>query len=66
MPAATPPTSPTLARRQFRHGLESGRLLRFPGAFTPLSTRLIAECGFEGVYVSGAVMSAELGLPTSA
>ena len=63
--AGTPvPTSPALAaRQQFRRGLDSGRLLRFPGAFTPLSTRLIAELGFEGVYISGAVLSAELGLP---
>jgi methylisocitrate lyase len=61
---ATIPTSPaTAARIQFRRGLESGRLLRFPGAFTPLSTRLIAELGFDGVYISGAVLSAELGLP---
>jgi methylisocitrate lyase len=34
-----------------------------PGAFTPLSARLIERAGFAGVYVSGAVMSAELGLP---
>jgi methylisocitrate lyase len=34
-----------------------------PGAFTPLSARLIERAGFPGVYVSGAVMSAELGLP---
>ncbi len=34
-----------------------------PGAFNPLSARLIQAKGFDGVYVSGAVMSAELGLP---
>jgi methylisocitrate lyase len=34
-----------------------------PGAFTPLSAKLIEEKGFEGVYISGAVLSAELGLP---
>jgi len=50
-------------RRAFRSGLASGRLLRFPGAFTPLSAILIEELGFEGVYVSGAVLSASLGLP---
>ena len=38
-------------------------LLRLVGAFTPLSTALVAQHGFEGVYVSGAVVSAELGLP---
>ncbi|MBN3454041.1 methylisocitrate lyase [Mycolicibacterium sp.] len=50
-------------RRQFRAGLESGRLQRFPGAFSPLVAKLIAEVGFDGVYVSGAVVAADLGLP---
>ncbi|MBU8809654.1 methylisocitrate lyase [Mycolicibacterium goodii] len=50
-------------RAQFRAGLESGRLQRFPGAFSPLVAKLIAEIGFDGVYVSGAVLSADLGLP---
>lgn len=50
-------------RRALREGLASGNLLRFPGAINPLSARLIAEHGFEGVYVSGAVLSADLGLP---
>lgn len=50
-------------RRRFRAGLASGTIQRFPGAFTPLSTRLIQERGFEGVYLSGAVMANELGLP---
>ncbi len=50
-------------RRAFRQGLASGRLLRFPGAFNPLSALLIEQYGFEGVYVSGAVVSADLGLP---
>jgi methylisocitrate lyase len=50
-------------RAAFRAGLNSGRLQRFPGAFSPLVARLVAEIGFEGVYVSGAVLSADLGLP---
>lgn len=50
-------------RAAFRAGLASGKLLRFPGAFSPLSAMLIARHGFEGVYVSGAVISADLGLP---
>jgi len=40
-----------------------GGVLRFPGAFNPLSALLIQELGFDGVYVSGAVLSADLGLP---
>ncbi len=50
-------------RRVFRERLASGELLRFPGAFNPLSARLIERKGFEGVYISGAVLSADLGLP---
>ncbi|TDN91378.1 methylisocitrate lyase [Microbacterium sp. BK668] len=50
-------------RRLFRERLSSGELLRFPGAFNPLSARLIEQKGFEGVYISGAVLSADLGLP---
>ena len=50
-------------RQALRDGLASGRLMRFPGAFNPLSAMLIEQLGFEGVYVSGAVISASLGLP---
>jgi methylisocitrate lyase len=50
-------------RARFRSALESGRLQRFPGAFSPLVAKLVAELGFDGVYVSGAVLSADLGLP---
>jgi methylisocitrate lyase len=50
-------------RAAFRAGLASGKLLRFPGAFNPLSAMLIARHGFDGVYISGAVISADLGLP---
>jgi methylisocitrate lyase len=53
-------------RARFRAGLESGRLQQFPGAFSPLVAKLIAEIGypgFQGVYVSGAALSADLGLP---
>ncbi|WP_066043505.1 methylisocitrate lyase [Herbiconiux solani] len=50
-------------RAAFRAALASGRLLRMPGAFNPLSARLIQEKGFEGVYISGAVIAADLGLP---
>ena len=50
-------------RRLFRERLASGELLRFPGAFNPISAQLIQQKGFEGVYISGAVLSADLGLP---
>src|ERR1019366_4000462 len=50
-------------RGGLRAALKSGRLLRFPGAFSPLVAMLIERQGFEGVYVSGAALSADLGLP---
>lgn len=50
-------------RARFREELASGKLLRVPGAFNPLSAKLIEQKGFDGVYISGAVLSADLGLP---
>ena len=50
-------------RKDFRAALKSGKLLRFPGAFSPLVAMAIQRQGFEGVYVSGAALSADLGLP---
>lgn len=50
-------------RKAFRDALDSGRLLRMPGAFSPLVAKSLADIGFDGIYVSGAVLSADLGLP---
>ena len=50
-------------RVNLRAMLSSGTIQRFPGAFNPLSAKLIQAKGFEGVYISGAVLSADLGLP---
>lgn len=50
-------------RADFREKLKSGKLLQFPGAFNPLSAQMIERKGFDGVYISGAVMSADLCLP---
>lgn len=58
-----PTVTPTERRRAFRKGLESGKLLRFPGAFSPLVARAVADHGFDGVYVSGAALAADLALP---
>ncbi len=55
--------SPSDKRAAFRAALKSGKLLRFPGAFSPLVAMLIERQGFEGVYISGAVLSADLALP---
>ncbi|MBA4021993.1 MAG: methylisocitrate lyase [Gordonia sp.] len=50
-------------RIALRRGLSSGSIVRMPGAFSPLVAKLVADIGFEGVYVSGAALSADLGLP---
>ncbi len=55
--------TPAEKRAALRARLATGELLRFPGAFNPLSARLIQDKGFEGVYISGAVIAADLGLP---
>ena len=50
-------------RSDFVKKLQLKKLLRFPGAYNPLCAKLIAEIGFDGVYISGGVMSNDLGLP---
>ncbi|MDP9885223.1 methylisocitrate lyase [Sinomonas atrocyanea] len=56
-------TTPEQKRATLREILGSGTLQQFPGAFSPLSARLIEEKGFPGVYISGAVLANDLGLP---
>ena len=50
-------------RASFAKALKSGKLLRFQGAMNPLTAMMIEQKGFDGVYISGAVLSADLGLP---
>lgn len=50
-------------RLELRKMLASGDIKQFPGAYTPLSARLIEEKKFDGVYISGAVLANELGFP---
>ena len=56
---------PTACERRaaLRAALASGKLQRFVGAFSPLVALAIEDAGFEGVYISGAALSADLGLP---
>jgi methylisocitrate lyase len=56
-------TTPEHKRLRLRELLGSGTIQQFPGAFNPLSARLIEEKGFPGVYISGAVLANDLGLP---
>ena len=50
-------------RQAFKAALAAPHIARLPGAFSPLIARSIEEAGFEGVYVSGAVIAADLALP---
>ncbi len=59
----TSPLSAAHKRENLRARLSTGELLLLPGAFNPLSAKLIESKGFDGVYISGAMMSADLGLP---
>ena len=50
-------------RKNFREKLKSGKLLQFPGSFSPLVSMMIEKKGFDGVYISGSVLSNDLGYP---
>ena len=50
-------------RAKLRSLLKQDAIVRAPGAFSPLVAMEIERKGFEAVYVSGAVVSADLGLP---
>jgi len=50
-------------RAKLAADLKSGRLLQFPGAYNAMVAMLIEQQGFDGVYVSGAVMANSMGLP---
>ncbi len=54
---------PEEKRLDFDEKLKSKRILRIPGAYNPLTAKLIEEIGYDGVYVSGGVMSNDLGYP---
>ncbi|WP_431711629.1 methylisocitrate lyase [Glutamicibacter uratoxydans] len=55
--------TPAQKRIDLREMLVPGAARQFPGAFNPLSAKLISEKGFDGIYISGAVLANELGLP---
>ena len=50
-------------REDFDKKLLSKKILRVPGAYNPLTAKLIEEIGYDGIYVSGGVMSNDLGYP---
>jgi len=55
--------NPMVKRQNFRLALKSGKLLQFPGAWSPLVAMKIEAMGFGGVYISGSVLSNDLGYP---
>ena len=55
--------TPTEKRAKLNKKLKSGKLIRFPGAYSPIVAKLIEEIGYDGIYISGAVMANDLGLP---
>ncbi|MBX2989032.1 MAG: methylisocitrate lyase [Bdellovibrionaceae bacterium] len=58
-----PAESPATKRQMFRQALKSGRLLQFPGSWSPIVSMAIERQGFDGVYISGSVLSNDLGYP---
>lgn len=58
------PTKTAQEKRQLlQNKLKQNKILQFPGAFSPLVSMLIEELGFDGIYISGAVLSNDLALP---
>ena len=50
-------------RVELKDKLKNKKILRFPGAYNPLTAKLITEIGFDGIYISGGVLSNDLGVP---
>jgi len=50
-------------RECLKNKLKNKKILKFPGAYNALNAKLIAEISFDGVYISGAVMANDLGIP---
>jgi len=50
-------------RKNLNDKLKSNKILRVPGAYNPLTAKVIEEIGYEAVYVSGGVMANDLGYP---
>ena len=48
-------------RKDLNDKLKSNKILRVPGAYNPLTAKVIEEIGYEAVYVSGGVMANDLG-----
>lgn len=58
-----PKESPTKIREKLRLMLQTPGVKLFPGAISPLTALQIEEMDFDGVYISGSVLSNDLGYP---
>lgn len=58
-----PELTPAQKRKNFRDMLKTGKLIQMPGAWSPLAAMAIEREGFGGVYISGSVLSNDLGYP---
>jgi methylisocitrate lyase len=58
-----PEKTPADKRKDLRTALKTGKLLQFPGSWSPLVSMEIEKQGFDGVYISGSVLSNDLGYP---
>lgn len=54
---------PNQKRIDLSKKLKSNKILRAPGAYNPLTAKLIEEIGYDAVYISGGVMANDLGFP---
>ena len=54
---------PEEKRETLNQKLKSNKILRVPGAYNPLTAKVIEEIGYDAVYVSGGVMANDLGFP---
>lgn len=50
-------------RKRFKKAIHESKGLRFVGSFSPLVSSLIQEKKFDGIYVSGSIISSLKGLP---
>jgi methylisocitrate lyase len=55
--------TPTSKREAFRRAMTSDVVTVLPGAFNALTARMVQRHGYQGIYVSGHMIAADLGLP---
>ena len=53
---------PSQKRTDFIKKLKTNKILRVPGAYNPLTAKLIEEIGYDAIYVSGGAASLANGI----